>query len=149
MLDLLSGPEHAAAREAVARTHFHVGTEDLVADVVRRLSADFADRVKLVDEKAVAARRGDTGFVVETDRGQAFHGGAVILSTGVMDRQPRVKLTTKSVKVVVRRAVERDGRLRVSGASAGRSPATSPVRSRSSDFPSHGRPLKPSEGSSR
>lgn len=100
VLELLSGPEHAAAREAIARTHFHVGTEDIVEDVVRRLSADFADRVKLVDEKAVAARRDGAGFVVETDRGQSFHGGAVILSTGVMDRQPRVKLTTKSGKVI-------------------------------------------------
>jgi thioredoxin reductase (NADPH) len=99
VLELLSGPEHVATREAVARTHFHVGTEDIVEDVVLRL-ADFADRVTLVDEKAVAARREGAGFAVETDRGRTFRGGAVILSTGVMDRQPSVKLTTKSGKVV-------------------------------------------------
>jgi thioredoxin reductase len=100
VLELLSGPEHAAAREAIARTHFHVGTEDIIEDVVHRLSAEFADRVTLVDEKAIAARRDGAAFVVETDRGQTFRGGAVILSTGVMDRQPRVKLTTKSGSVV-------------------------------------------------
>lgn len=99
VIELLSGPEHAAAREEVARTHFHVGTQDIVEDVARRLS-DFADRVALVDEKAIAARRDGVGFVVETDRGHGFRGGAVILSTGVMDRQPRMKLTTKSGKVV-------------------------------------------------
>jgi hypothetical protein len=47
-----------------------------------------------LDERAVAAHREDAGFVVETDRGQRLRAGAVILSTGVMDRQPSVKLTT-------------------------------------------------------
>ncbi len=99
-LQLLSGPEHAAAREALARTHFHVGIPEIVEDVTLRLTADFADVATLLDEKAVAARREDAGFVVETDRGQRLRGGAVILSTGVMDRQPSVKLTTRSGKVV-------------------------------------------------
>jgi thioredoxin reductase (NADPH) len=100
VLDLLSGPEHAAAREAVARTHFHIGIPEIVEDVTLRLSADFSDRATLVLEKAIAARREGHGFAVETDRGRTFCGGAVILSTGVMDRQPSVKLTTKSGKVV-------------------------------------------------
>lgn len=99
-LELLSGIEHAAAREALARTHFHVGIPEIVEDVMLRLTADFADVATLLDEKAVAAYREDAGFVVETDRGQRLRGGAVILSTGVMDRQPRVKLTTRSGKVV-------------------------------------------------
>jgi thioredoxin reductase (NADPH) len=98
--ELLSGPEHAAAREILERTHFHVGVPDIVEDVTLRLGAAFADRVTLVDEKAVAARREDSGFVVETDRGQRLRGGAVILSTGAMDRQPSVKLTTRSGKVI-------------------------------------------------
>ena len=65
-----------------------------------RLTADFADVATLIDEKAVAARREDSGFVVETDRGQRILGAAVLLSTGVMDRQPSVKLTTKSGRVL-------------------------------------------------
>ncbi len=69
-LQLLSGPEHAAAREALARTHFHVGIPEIVEDVTLRLTGDFADVATLLDEKAVAARREDAGFVVETDRGQ-------------------------------------------------------------------------------
>ena len=100
VLELLSGPEHAAAREAIARTHFHVGIPEIVEDVTLRLTADFADQATLVDEKAIAARREGSGFAVETDRGRTFRGGAVVLSTGVMDRQPSVKLTTKSGKLV-------------------------------------------------
>jgi thioredoxin reductase (NADPH) len=100
VLELLSGPEHAAARDAIARTHFHVGVPEIVDDVTLRLNAEFTDRATLVDDKATAARREGAGFVVDTDRGRAFRGGAVILSTGVMDRQPSVKLTTKSGRVV-------------------------------------------------
>lgn len=100
VLELLSAPEHAAAREAVARTHFHVGIPEIVDDVTRRLSADFGDVATLVDEKAISARRDGDGFAVETDRGRILRAGAVILSTGVMDRQPSVKVTTKGGKVV-------------------------------------------------
>ncbi len=100
VLELLSGPEHAAAREAIARTHFHVGIPEIVEDVTLRLTADFADQATLVDETAIAARREGSAFAVETDRGRTFRGGAVVLSTGVMDRQPSVKLTTKSGKLV-------------------------------------------------
>jgi thioredoxin reductase (NADPH) len=100
VLDLLSAPEHSAAREAVARTHFHVGIPEIVDDVTRRLTDDFDDLATVVDEKAIAARRDGAGFAVDTDRGRTFRAGAVILSTGVMDRQPSVKLTTKSGKVV-------------------------------------------------
>ncbi|HEY6006593.1 MAG TPA: NAD(P)/FAD-dependent oxidoreductase [Anaeromyxobacter sp.] len=100
VLELLSAPGHAAAREAVARTHFHVGIPEIVDDVTRRLTEDFADVATLVDEKAAAARRDGDGFAVETDRGRTFRAGAIVLSTGVMDRQPSVKLTTKSGKVV-------------------------------------------------
>jgi thioredoxin reductase (NADPH) len=100
VLELLSGPEHAAAREVIARTHFHIGIPEMIEDVTLRLRSDFANGSTVVDEKAMSARRDGQGFAVETDRGRTFRSGAIVLSTGVMDRQPSVKLTTKSGKVV-------------------------------------------------
>jgi thioredoxin reductase (NADPH) len=100
VLALLSGPEHAAAREVIARTHFHIGIPEIIDDVTFRLRNDFANVSTVVDEKAVSARRDGDGFAVETDRGRTFRSDAIVLSTGVMDRQPSVKLTTKSGKVV-------------------------------------------------
>ena len=97
---LLSAPEHASARTVLEATHFHIGTQDIVDDVVERLRANHGDRTTFVNEKAVRATREGELFVVETDRGQKVRGGALILATGVMDRQPAVKLTTKSGKVV-------------------------------------------------
>src|SRR5689334_5571553 len=47
----LSAPEHAAARAALAGTHFHIGTQDMVDDVVDRLRAGFAQSATLVDER--------------------------------------------------------------------------------------------------
>ena len=97
---LLAGPDHVAARGALEATHFHIGTQDIVDDVVARLRDGYADRTTLVEEKAVGAKRDGELFVVETDRGQEVRGRALILATGVMDRQPAVKLTTKAGKVV-------------------------------------------------
>ena len=99
-LALLCGPEHAAARAALESTHCHIGTQDIVDDVVERLRGGFADRVTFVDRKAVAARKlGDT-FEIETDDGRVLRAPAVILATGVMDRQPAVKLKSKAGKVL-------------------------------------------------
>jgi thioredoxin reductase (NADPH) len=97
---LLSGPEHAAARAALEATHFHIGTQDIVDDVVERLRAGFADRVAFVDRKAVTARKTGDTFEVGTDDGKVLLAPAVILGTGVMDRQPAVKLTTKAGKLI-------------------------------------------------
>jgi len=96
----LSAPEHAAARAALEGTHFHVGTQDIVDDVVERISEGFAGNATLVEEKAVEARRAGEGFEVVTAGGRVLAGAAVILATGVMDRQPAIKLTTRAGKVV-------------------------------------------------
>ena len=100
VLELLSGPEHAAARAALEAAHFHIGTQDIVDDVAERLRAGFADEVTFVDRKAVAARRNGGTFEIETDAGEVLGAPAVILATGVMDRQPAVKLTTRTGKVL-------------------------------------------------
>ncbi len=96
----LAGPQHAAARAALEAAHFHIGTQDIVDDVVERLRQGFAENVTFMEERAVAARRAGDGFEVETGGGRVVRSAAVILATGVMDRQPAVKLTTKAGKVV-------------------------------------------------
>jgi thioredoxin reductase (NADPH) len=100
VLERLAGPEHADARAALEATHFHIGTQDIVDDVVERLRVGFAERVAFVDRKAVAARKSGDGFEIGTDDGRSVRAPAVILATGVMDRQPAVKLTTKAGKVL-------------------------------------------------
>ena len=99
-LERLAGPEHAAARAALEAGHFHIGTQDIVDDVVERLRESFAGQVGFVDRKATAARKAGEDFEVETDGGEVFRAPAVILATGVMDRQPAVKVTTRSGKVL-------------------------------------------------
>ncbi len=97
---LLAAPEHAAARAALESTHFHIGTQEIVDDVVARLRQGFSANVTFIDEKAVAARRAGEGFEVETATGRLVVGNALALATGIMDRQPAVKLTTRAGKVV-------------------------------------------------
>jgi thioredoxin reductase (NADPH) len=99
-LELLEGDAHVAAREILRRAHFHIGTEDIAENVVERLHGEFAGNVTEIEEKAVSARREGDQFVIETDRGRTIRGQAVVLSTGVMDEQPSIKMTTRSGKVV-------------------------------------------------
>ena len=100
VIELLGGDAHAAARELLERSHFHISTQDIVENVLERLRGDLAGSVTEIEEKAVGARREGEQFVIETDRGRTVRGQAVVLSTGVMDRQPSIKMTTKSGKVV-------------------------------------------------
>ena len=100
VIELLDGDAHAAAREFLERTHFHMSTEDIVENVVERLRGELAGIVTEIEAKAVSARREGELFVIETDRGNAVRGQAVVLSTGVMDRQPSIKMTTRTGKVV-------------------------------------------------
>ncbi len=100
VLDLLAGPEHAAARTLLQERHFHIGAQDIVDDVVDRLTRSYAARVELVDEQAVSARREGESLVVTTSGGRVVTSPAVVLATGVMDRQPRIKRTTQGGKVL-------------------------------------------------
>jgi thioredoxin reductase len=100
ILEALSSPEHAAARAAIEPAHFHIGTQDIIDNVVERLHREFPDLVTIVHEKAVGARRDAELFTVVTSSGVELPAGALVLATGVMDRQPKVKRTTRSGQVV-------------------------------------------------
>ncbi len=100
LLEVLSSPEHAAARAAAEAAHFHIGTQDIVENVDERLRREFPEHVTFVDEKAVEARREGERFIITTSSGIELPAGAVVLATGVMDRQPKVKRTTSSGQVI-------------------------------------------------
>ena len=95
---LLSAPEHAEARKLVEEAHLHLGTQDLVDEVVERIGAQF-ERADVVRRRVTSAARTGDEFLLSTPDGpvRARH---VVLSTGVMDRQPRIKVTTKSGKII-------------------------------------------------
>ena len=99
-LELFEGDAYASARELLESAHFHVSTEDIVENVVERLRGELAGTVTEIEEKAVSARREGDRFVIETDCGRTIRGEAVVLSTGVMDRQPSIKMTTRTGKVM-------------------------------------------------
>jgi thioredoxin reductase (NADPH) len=100
LLDLLEGDAHAAAREILAKAHLHIGTQEIADNVLQRVRSEFAGAVTEIEEKAVSARREGDLFVVETASGRAVKSAALILSTGVMDAQPSIKMQTKAGKVV-------------------------------------------------
>src|SRR4051812_40406796 len=53
ILALLEGEEHAAARAVVANAHLHIGTQDIVDNVLERVRGEFAGTVTEIEERAV------------------------------------------------------------------------------------------------
>ncbi len=100
VLNLLPGEKHAAARALLEKAHFHISTQDIVDNVLERVRGEFSEQVTVVEEKAVEAQREGEIFIVTTGRQRTLRGKAIVLSTGVMDRQPRVKMTLMSGKVI-------------------------------------------------
>jgi thioredoxin reductase len=100
VLELLQGDEHAAARAVVENAHLHIGTQDIVDNVVERVRGEFAGTVTEIEDKAVSARREGEVFVIETGSGATVKSRALLLSTGVMDEQPSIKMRTKAGKVI-------------------------------------------------
>ena len=85
------GTDHAGARDLLAaQGPFHISTRDVIANVVERVEAEFADRVTLHEATCTAARRvAGEGFEVDAEGGP-FRAPALLLATGVMDRQPSI-----------------------------------------------------------
>lgn len=95
---LLSAPEHTAARKLVEEAHLHLGTQDMVNEVVTRVRMHF-QQVEILPHRVTAASRDGEHFVLQTQAGP-LRARYVVLATGVMDRQPRIKVTTKSGKLI-------------------------------------------------
>jgi len=91
----LRGDEFAAAREALEDFHPAIGTRDLIENTLRRIKADYSDKIEIVDVAARSATRIDVGFEVHWDTGSAT-APALVLATGAMDRQPEIMATNKS-----------------------------------------------------
>lgn len=87
VVDLLE-EEFPEAAGKVRDAHLHISTEDLVENVHQRIVADFDQIVEEVGERAVALRREAESMEVETASGRLLTAPAVILATGVSDRQP-------------------------------------------------------------
>ena len=97
-LEALDGEEWRAAREHLERGHVHISTEDIVQNVLDRMRGAYAEYAVLVEEKAVEARLEEGLFAVRTSGGAVLRAESLVLATGCMDRQPRIKKVTRSGK---------------------------------------------------
>lgn len=91
----LRSAELAPARELLANTPpLHISTRDIIMNVVDRLEADPEGLVELLEETATGARRTADGFEV-TAGDTSYSAPALVLATGVMDRQPQIRKNHK------------------------------------------------------
>lgn len=87
LLAELAGADFEPAREKLAGGHAHIGTRDLVEDVLERLAE--LPSVEVVEQAATGLSLQPGGFEVAVGE-RSVSAPAVVLATGVMDRQPSV-----------------------------------------------------------
>jgi thioredoxin reductase (NADPH) len=83
--------DHPEAARRIREEHLHISTRDVVENARSRIEADFADQILIVEDRAVEAQVlpvTPPRFRVRVAGGAGFDAPALVLSTGVMDRQP-------------------------------------------------------------
>jgi thioredoxin reductase (NADPH) len=96
----LKGPEFEAARAKLSDQDWHIGTLEISENVLARIQEEHATWVDVIDEKAVEAGRDGELFTLKLEDERELRGKNLVVSTGVMDRQPSVKKELKSGKVL-------------------------------------------------
>lgn len=93
---LLRGDAYTEARSVLDQApHMPISTRDIVDNVIDRIEADYADHVDSIGATAEQARHLEDGtFEVDVD-GRTIRAAHVVLATGVMDRQPKIKATKR------------------------------------------------------
>jgi len=91
--------DYPEAARKVATTHLHISTGDIITNARKRIETDFAGYVMIIDQRAVEAMRTDSGFRVSVANGNAYEADALLLATGVMDRQPVIYKESKGRKL--------------------------------------------------
>ncbi len=82
--------EYPEAVQKVAEARMDISTVDIIANARRRIEKNFAGYVTIVEQRAEVALKIDAGYRVSVTDGGTYEGGALLLATGVMDRQPVV-----------------------------------------------------------
>lgn len=81
----------AEAPDAASRiedAHMHISTQDLIDNARARITSEYANHVLQVEDRVVDVKQAGRGFRVTIAKGDNWEAPNIVLSTGVMDRQP-------------------------------------------------------------
>ncbi|MBF0194873.1 MAG: FAD-dependent oxidoreductase [Magnetococcales bacterium] len=102
----LNTEEFERAIQHLNEETFHIGTQEIVDNVLERIESQYSELVTVKDLKAVDIKKDGDIFTVQlqekpdSEQLEVVTGSNVILSTGVMDTLPQVKKTLKSGREV-------------------------------------------------
>jgi thioredoxin reductase (NADPH) len=90
ILRQLRKPQFAEARAVIESKRTPISVKAITDNTLQRIRADFPAQVAVIDLRADRAERRDDGSFAVTAGERTVRGAAVVLSTGVMDRQPHI-----------------------------------------------------------
>jgi len=98
VLDTLKRAQHFSAADLIQNTHFHINNRRIIQNTIDRITTGLPD-INIVEEKAISLKKENTVFTVATDSDK-YLSRAVILATGVMDKQPAIMHEDRSGTMV-------------------------------------------------
>lgn len=99
VLASLRRAKHQEAAALIEGEHYHVNNRAIIKNTLERLQTDYADTVTILPEDCKTTQRVDEGFVATTDSG-SYQAPAVVLATGIMDEQPRIKVHDQAGNII-------------------------------------------------
>lgn len=89
VIDTLKRANQLTAAELIINTHYHINNRRIIQNTINRIKDGFP-AIEIVDEEAISLKNKEGVFTVKTKSAQ-YRAKAVILATGVMDKQPLIK----------------------------------------------------------
>jgi thioredoxin reductase (NADPH) len=102
----LGEDEFSPAIKHLDEQNFHIGTQEIIDNVLERIESQYSESVTTKDLKAIDIKKDGDIFTVQLQEKpdsediEIVTSSSVVLSTGVMDRLPQVKKTLKSGREV-------------------------------------------------
>lgn len=89
----------SGALALIEAEHYHVNNRAIIKTTLARLRGDYPDQVSVLEADCTALHKTDHGFRAVVS-GNEYFAPAVVLSTGIMDEQPRIQVHDKQGNVV-------------------------------------------------
>ncbi|MFC1480922.1 FAD-dependent oxidoreductase [Candidatus Neomarinimicrobiota bacterium] len=94
VINTLSKAGNQEATDLIRDTHYHINNRGIIKNTIERLASDFSGVVTVVSQECSQVERMEDGFTALAGE-ESYSAPAMVLATGIMDRQPQLKVVDR------------------------------------------------------
>jgi thioredoxin reductase (NADPH) len=94
VINTLTKAGNQGAADLINSTHYHINNRGIIKNTLARLATDYSAVVQVVPQECDQAERTEAGFNAFAGNA-SYSAPAMILATGIMDRQPHLKVVDR------------------------------------------------------